>query len=120
MVFVSRETLKKTVKKRSNVSCETLYIYTFLCIIIRLKAWDFAVYKYTIPQIVYKYTSICALLYTSIQVFVYTCILVSTQYKWVLLTVSTRKRWMLTLVITHLMWVIIDKYLTRCLYVQLY
>ena len=74
MVFVSRETLKKNSKKSLIVSRETMYIYAFSCIIIRLKAWNFAVYKYTIPQIVYKYTSIRALLYTSIQVFVYTCI----------------------------------------------
>lgn len=41
MVFVSRETLKKTAKKRSNVSCETLYKHAFICIFIQIKGVKF-------------------------------------------------------------------------------
>ena len=90
--------IEKTHKKRMIVSRETLYIYAYLRIIIRLKAWNFAVYKnqYCIQNIpLYTCMHMIVYKYSCIRVFVYTCILVSTQYVWVLI-VSTRWRWMLT------------------------
>ena len=68
--------IEKTHKKRLFVSRETLYIYAFLRIIIRLKAWNFAVYNPTNCIQIYKYTCFIVYKYTSICVYVYLCILV--------------------------------------------
>ena len=80
MVFVSCETLKKTVKKRLNVSCETLHKHTFICIFIQIKGVRFCgiqthklhtilynVYSVYITHIVHMYTiTLYIILYTSI------------------------------------------------------
>ena len=90
MVFVSHETLKKTVKKRSNVSCETLHVYTFICIFIQIKGVRFCgiqihklhtilytVYIVYIIYIVHMYTiTLYIILYTSIHhITLYTIVL---------------------------------------------
>lgn len=77
MVFVSCETLKKTVKKRLNVSCETLHKHTFICIFIQIKGVRFCGIQkhklHTIQYIVYntyivymRTITLYIILYTSI------------------------------------------------------
>ena len=72
--------IEKNSKKRLIVSRETLYIYAFLCINIRLKAWAFVVYKQSNCIQIYKYSSTLVYRHTSICVYVYLCTLVYCQH----------------------------------------
>ena len=73
--------IEKTHKKRMIVSRETLYIYAYLRIIIQIKGIQFCGIPshklYTKYIIVHMYARMIVYKYTSIRVFVYTCILLA-------------------------------------------